>query len=284
MPIDLHLHSTHSDGTLPPAALIQRIKSAGLSAAALTDHNTVSGVPAFLEEAHRQGVTAVTGVELSTVRDGRELHLLGLFIPPEHLSDVTALTEDYLIRKEQSNRDLVARLAADGYRVDYDAIREATPDGNVNRALIAKALLAGGYVPSVKAAFDTLLGEGMGYYIPPSRVDFLEAIRFLRSIRTVPVWAHPLQYIDEATVTALLPLAEKAGLIGMEVMHSSYTEATVTAAKALADKFGLLYSGGSDFHGAVKPDVYPGVGNREGTAPNIPDEYCERLRERAQKL
>lgn len=281
MPIDLHLHSTHSDGTLPPAALIQRIKSAGLSAAALTDHNTVSGVPAFLEEAHRQGVTAVTGVELSTVRDGRELHLLGLFIPPEHLSDVTALTEDYLVRKEQSNRDLVARLAADGYRVDYDAIREATPDGNVNRALIAKALLAGGYVPSVKAAFDTLLGEGMGYYIPPSRIDFLEAIRFLRSIRTVPVWAHPLQYIDEATVTALLPLAEEAGLIGMEVMHSSYTEATVTAAKALADKFGLLYSGGSDFHGAVKPDVYLGIGSREGTEPNIPDEYYERLRAKA---
>ena len=281
MPIDLHLHSTHSDGTLPPAALIQRIKSAGLSAAALTDHNTVSGVPAFLEEAHRQGVTAVTGVELSTVRDGRELHLLGLFIPPEHLSDVTALTEDYLVRKEQSNRDLVVRLAADGYRVDYDAIREATPDGNVNRALIAKALLAGGYVPSVKAAFDTLLGEGMGYYIPPSRIDFLEAIRFLRSIRTVPVWAHPLQYIDEATVTALLPLAEKAGLIGMEVMHSSYTEATVTAAKALADKFGLLYSGGSDFHGSVKPDVYLGIGSREGTEPNIPDEYYERLRAKA---
>lgn len=281
MPIDLHLHSTHSDGTLPPAALIQRIKSAGLSAAALTDHNTVSGVPAFLEEAHRQGVTAVTGVELSTVRDGRELHLLGLFIPPEHLSDVTALTEDYLVRKEQSNRDLVARLAADGYRVDYNAIREATPDGNVNRALIAKALLAGGYVPSVKAAFDTLLGEGMGYYIPPSRIDFLEAIRFLRSIRTVPVWAHPLQYIDEATVTALLPLAEEAGLIGMEVMHSSYTEATVTAAKALADRFGLLYSGGSDFHGAVKPDVYLGIGSREGTEPNIPDEYYERLRAKA---
>ena len=281
MPIDLHLHSTHSDGTLPPAALIQRIKSAGLSAAALTDHNTVSGVPAFLEEAHRQGVTAVTGVELSTVRDGRELHLLGLFIPPEHLSDVTALTEDYLVRKEQSNRDLVVRLAADGYRVDYDAIREATPDGNVNRALIAKALLAGGYVPSVKAAFDTLLGEGMGYYIPPSRIDFLEAIRFLRSIRTVPVWAHPLQYIDEATVTALLPLAEEAGLIGMEVMHSSYTEATVTAAKALADRFGLLYSGGSDFHGSVKPDVYLGIGSREGTEPNIPDEYYERLRAKA---
>ena len=284
MPIDLHLHSTHSDGTLPPAALIQRIKSAGLSAAALTDHNTVSGVPAFLEEAHRQGVTAVTGVELSTVRDGRELHLLGLFIPPEHLSDVTALTEDYLIRKEQSNRDLVARLAADGYRVDYDTIREATPDGNINRALIAKALLAGGYVPSVKAAFDTLLGEGMGYYIPPERLDLFTAIRFMRSIHAVPVWAHPLQYIEETTVREALPAAVEAGLVGMEVMHSSYDEATVTAAKALADEFGLLYSGGSDFHGSVKPDVQMGVGNREGTAPNIPDEYYEKLRKRAEKL
>ena len=94
----------------------------------------------------------------------------------------------------------MARLAADGYRVDYDTIQNATPDGNINRALIAKALLAGGYVPSVKAAFDTLLGEGMGYYIPPERLDLFDAIRFLKSIHAVPVWAHPLQYIDEATV------------------------------------------------------------------------------------
>jgi hypothetical protein len=98
------------------------------------------------------------------------------------------------------------------------------------------------------------------------------------------VWAHPLQYIDEATVREALPEAVEAGLVGMEVMHSSYDEATVTAAKALADEFELLYSGGSDFHGAVKPDVQMGVGNREGTAPNIPDEYYEKLRERAQKL
>ncbi len=284
MPIDLHTHSTHSDGTLTPAELIRTVKNAGLSAAALTDHNTVSGVPAFLKEAHRKGLTAVAGVELSTVCDGRELHLLGLFIPPEHLANVTALTEDYLTRKEQSNRDLVARLATDGYRVDYDTVRNATPDGNVNRALIAKALLAGGYVPSVKAAFDTLLGEGMGYYTPPARPDFFETIRFLRSIHTLPVWAHPLQYTDEATVRAILPRAAEAGLAGMEVMHSSYDESAVITAKALADEFGLLYSGGSDFHGAVKPDVRPGVGSREGTTPNIPDEYYEKLRERAEWL
>ena len=284
MPIDLHLHSTHSDGTLTPAEIIARAKSLGLTAVALTDHNTVSGVPTFLSEAEKQGVPAVAGTELSTVYKGKEIHLLGLFIPSEAFPAVTTLTEDYLTRKEQSNRDLVARLAADGYRVDYDTIREATPDGNVNRALIAKALLAGGYVPSVKAAFDTLLGEDMGYYIPPERLDLFAAIRFLRSIHAVPVWAHPLQYIDEATVREALPTAVEAGLVGMEVMHSSYDEATVTAAKALADEFGLLYSGGSDFHGAVKPDVQMGVGDREGAMTNIPDEYYEKLRKRAEKL
>lgn len=284
MPIDLHLHSTHSDGTLTPAEIVAKAKSLGLTAVALTDHNTVSGVPAFLEEAHRHGVTAVAGTELSTVYKGKEVHLLGLFIPTEAFPAVTALTEDYLTRKEQSNRDLVARLTADGYRVDYDTIRNATPDGNVNRALIAKALLAGGYVPSVKAAFNTLLGEGMGYYTPPTRPDFFDTIRFLRSIRAIPVWAHPLQYMEEATVRQALPEAVEAGLVGMEIMHSSYDEATVTAARALADEFGLLYSGGSDFHGAVKPDVQMGVGSREGVAPNIPDGYYEALKAKAEAL
>ena len=284
MPIDLHLHSTHSDGTLTPAAIIIEAKRLGLSAVALTDHNTVSGIPDFLEEAHQHGVTAVAGTELSTVYEDKEFHLLGLFIPTEHLSAVTALTEDYLTRKEQSNMDLVARLAADGYTVDYTAIKASTPDGNINRALIAKALLAGGYVPSVKAAFDTLLGEGMGSSIPPSRPDFFETVRFLRSIHTLPVWAHPLQYIEDSTVQKILPIAVEAGLLGMEVKHSSYDDATVTRAKAMADEFGLLYSGGSDFHGGVKPDVSMGMGSRDTDKPNIPDGYFERLRERAEGL
>ena len=281
MPIDLHIHSTHSDGTLTPAELIREAKRLGLSAVALTDHNTVSGVPAFLAEAHKQGVTAVAGVELSTVCDGQELHLLGLFIPPAHYAAVTALTEDYLTRKAQSNRDLVARLNADGYKIDYAEIEANTPDGNVNRALIAKALLAKGYVPSVKAAFSTLLEEGLSYYVPPKRPDFFETVRFLRSIHTLPVWAHPLQYTDEPTVRAILPRAAEAGLLGMEVQHSSYSPETVTRAKSLANEFALLPSGGSDFHGAVKPDV------RMGCAPgelDIPDGYYRELRQRAERV
>ncbi len=279
MPIDLHTHSTHSDGTLTPAELVTEAKRLGLSAVALTDHNTVSGIPEFLQEALRQGVPAVAGTELSTVYEGQEYHLLGLFIPPEHFPAVTALTEDYLARKEQSNRDLVARLTAGGYPVDYEEIRRKNPGGNINRALIAKELMAQGYVTSVKEAFDTLLKEGLGYYTPPERLGFLEAIRFLRSIRALPVWAHPLQFTHEATIRAVLPAAVEAGLVGMEVQHSSYDDATIARAKALADDFGLLYSGGSDFHGAVKPDIHLGTG--KGNL-RIPENYCEALRARAQ--
>ena len=284
MPCDLHTHSTHSDGTLTPSALIALAKEAGLTAVALTDHNSISGLPDFMAEAHRQGVTPVAGTELSTLHGGKELHLLGLFIPPEHFGAVTSLTQDYLIRKDQSNRDLTNRLAAHGYPIDYDEIQQKNPNGNINRALIAKELMAKGCVPSVAAAFNTLLGEGMGYYIPPERPGFFDTIRFLRSIHALPVWAHPLQYADESFVRSVLPAAVKAGLVGLEVMHSSYDEATVSRAQAIADEFGLLYSGGSDYHGVVKPHVSLGIGSQNGTEPNIPHKYYETLRDVAKKL
>lgn len=280
MSVDLHIHSTRSDGTLTPAEIVGRARQLGL-AVALTDHNTVAGVAEFLAEAERLGVDAVGGIELSTVYRDREIHLLGLFIPPEHYGDLEALVRDYRDRKEQSNLDLVARLRAGGYVLDYGEIKRKNPDSFVNRALIAAELTELGYTESVSEAFRTLLGEGLGYYVPPERLDFFEAIRFLRRIRTVPVWAHPLQYAEEAAVRAILPGAMEAGLLGMEVQHSSYDDDTVLRAKALADEFGLLYSGGSDFHGAVKPDVRLGVG--KGNL-DIPDSYCEALREASRRI
>lgn len=274
MPIDLHVHSTHSDGTLTPTEIVAEAKRLGLSAVALTDHNTVSGVPDFMAEAARLGVTAVAGVELSTVYDGLEVHLLGLFIPPDRYAEVEALMMNYHIRKEQSNRDLVARLNEAGYPIDYAEVERKNPNGNINRALIAKELLAQGLVSSVAQAFDRLLGEEQGFYVPPKRLDLLDAIRFLRNIGAVPVWAHPLQYFDETTVRAILPLAVEAGLVGMEVQHSSYDGETIRLATAMAAEFGLLSSGGSDFHGAVKPDVQLGVG--KGNL-DIPDSDYYRL-------
>ena len=280
MPCDLHIHSTHSDGTLTPAELISEAGRLGLTVA-LTDHNTMSGVPDFLAEARAAGVEAVAGVELSTVHGGDELHLLGLFVPAEHFADVEALVSDYRRRKEESNRALVERLRAGGYAIDYEEILRKNPGGNINRALIAKELMAAGCVASVKEAFDTLLGEGMGYYVPPERPSFLDTVRFLRRIRALPVWAHPLQYRDEAAVRAILPSALEAGLIGMEVQHASYDDATIARATHLAEEFGLLPSGGSDFHGAVKPDVRLGVGRGN---LHVPHSVYDALRRRQASL
>ena len=280
MSVDLHIHSTRSDGTLTPAEIVGRARELGLTVA-LTDHNTVAGVAEFLEEAERLGVDAVGGIELSTVYGEREIHLLGLFIPPEHYADLEALVRDYRDRKEKSNLELVERLRVGGYVLDYGEIKRKNPDSFVNRALIAAELTELGYTESVSEAFRTLLGEGLGYYVPPERLDFFEAIRFLREIRTVPVWAHPLQYAEEEVVRAILPGAIEAGLLGMEVQHSSYDDGTVLCAKALADEFGLLYSGGSDFHGTVKPDVRLGVG--KGNL-DIPDSYWKALREASRRI
>ena len=284
MSIDFHIHTTHSDGSFTPTEIITMAKEAGLTAIALTDHNTVSGVPTFMAEAARQSVTAVAGTELSTLYRGEEIHLLGLFIPEAHYTTVNALTAEYDAYKDESSRAMAEALTKDGYLLNFDEICRKYPDCTVNRAHFAQELVEKGYVPTVADAFDRLLDEKNGYYIPPKRLDLMEAIRFLRSIGAVTVWAHPLQFLDEATVREILPIAIEAGLLGMEVQHSSYDEATILHAKAIADEFGLLYSGGSDFHGKAKPTVKLGVGSKGGVEPNIPDEYYEKLRRAAENI
>ena len=280
MPCDLHLHSTHSDGSLTPAALIAEAARLGLSVA-LTDHNTVSGVPDFLAEATRAGVSAVAGVELSAMAGPYELHILGLFLPVDRLADVEALTRDYHEKKSRSNRDLVARLAAGGYAISYENVQKRSPLDNINRAHVASELMARGYVSSISEAFDSLLATDGPFYVPPELLTAVDAVRFLRSIRAVPVWAHPFLQMDEETVRATLPPLMEAGLLGMEVQHCSYDDATIQRAAAIARDFGLLPSGGSDFHGAVKPDVRLGVG--KGNL-SVPDAWFDALRDKQQSL
>ena len=256
---DLHTHSVFSDGSFTPAQIVAEAKRKGL-AVALTDHNTVSGLPEFLTEAEKLGVTAVPGIEFSTVYQGKELHLLGLFVEPEHYGTLEQVAMKYHGLKEQSNRDLVMRLRDAGYAISYDAIRQRNPNGNINRAHIAAELHRNGYVQSVQEAFATLLGEEHGYYVPCQRLGIIEAIGLLHSCRAVPVLAHPLKDLSEAALRGALPELAEAGLAGMETQHSSYTGEDIALAEEIAAGFGLLPSGGSDFHGLVKPDVRLGTG------------------------
>lgn len=256
---DLHAHSVYSDGTLTPAQLIQTAQQVGLSALVLSDHNTVAGLPLFLEAAKGSGVQAIPGIEFSTEYEGTELHILGLFVKPESYDAINGLLEQFLIRKEQSNRDLVHRLNQVGVPVDYDKIK-AKAAGRINRAVIASEMVRLGCCESVKAAFSDFLSEKKGLYIPPKRVDAYETIGFIKSIGAVAVLAHPFLNLTEERLRLFLPRAVDQGLDGMEVYYPAYDAQTTALALQIAEEFHLLPSGGSDFHGDNKPDICMGTG------------------------
>ena len=274
---DLHTHSVFSDGTDTPARLIELAAEAGLSAVALCDHNTVAGLPDFLEAAKDSSVEAVPGVEISTDYADKELHILALFVQPQHYAAVTALLAEGDRRKEQSNIELVAALNAAGYALSYEQIKAKTPQGHINRAHIAAEMLELGYVESVQAAFRTLLSPKHGLYHPPKRIDAYDAIRFIKSIGAVAVLAHPFLSMDEELLRAFLPQAVEAGLDAMEVFYSKYTEETTLVAVKIAEEYGILPSGGSDYHGGNKPDIAIGIGRGD---LKIPHQWLNGLKKR----
>lgn len=257
---DLHTHSVYSDGTYTPEEIIDAAINAGLSAVALCDHNTVDGLPAFLAAAEHKNIQAIAGAEFSVDYKGTELHLLGLFIPQGQFAKVSALMNDVIERKKQSNLSLIASLNRAGYAIDYQTIQNSTPNGKFNRAHIAAELTRKGYIESIKHAFRTLLSPEAGHYTEPERLSFLEMVGFIKSIGAIPVLAHPFLNLQESALEDLLPLAKEKGLVGMECCYSLYDEQTTELAFRLAEKYGLKRSGGSDFHGGNKPDIKLGTG------------------------
>lgn len=277
---DLHTHSVFSDGTYTPAQLLDEAQERGLTAIALTDHNTVAGLPDFLTAAQGRTVEAIPGAEFSADYEGTELHILALYLRREHFAQVTQMMQIYHRRKDQSNRDLVDRLNRADYAISYEKIKAATPRGEVNRALIAAELTAAGYAASVKAAFDGLLREKCGYYVPPQRFSPREILGMIRELGAVSVLAHPYLNLSQGELERFLQQARPWGLQGMEVRYATYDDPTTAAALATADRFGLLYSGGSDFHGGNKPDIRLGQG-RGGLF--VPSTWAAKIRENQQK-
>lgn len=279
---DLHTHSTQSDGTLSPAELIAAAQAEGLAAIALTDHNTVSGLPAFLEAARDAQVEAIPGAEFSTDYQGTELHILGLFIRPEHYEAITAMMDEAQQRKERSNRELVDALNRAGYALDYGSIKSRSPSGLINRVHIAAELTRLGYTADRQEAFAKLLSPKCGYYNPPERINAFEMIRVIRSMGAVAVLAHPfLSLKEEGALREFLAPAKAAGLDGMEVRYPLFDEAQTRLAERLAAEFDLLPSGGSDFHGENKPDIRLGRGKGE---LKVPLSFLDGLKRRAETV
>lgn len=278
---DLHTHSVYSDGTDTPSEIVENACRIGLSAVALTDHNTASGLPRFLAAAEGKPIEAVAGIEFSADHCGKELHVLALFVQPRYFGEVDALMDTVQKRKDESNRALIAALAEAGCSLDYDALKAKTPNGQINRAHIAAALTEKGYTASVSEAFEGLLSEKQGFYKPPKRLGAYEVIEFIRSIRALPVLAHPFLNLTEEELRAFLPEAVKCGLSAMETVYPLYDAETTETARAVAVEFGLLESGGSDFHGTVKPDIALGTG--KGNI-SVPYSFFEALKARAETL
>ena len=257
---DLHTHSTFSDGTCTPAEILKQAEAMGLSAVALTDHNTISGLSDFLTAAQNAAVEAIPGVELSTQYHGKELHIVGLFLPEDSFSALTNYLEAFNRKKAESNLHLVQALNRAGYPLDYKEILKSHSGGTVNRAVIAAALLEKGYVSSIPEAFQNLLSEEAGFFIPPERIAALEAIAFLRSLGAVPVLAHPFLNLEETELRSFLQEAKPAGLAAMETLYSTFSPEATQTARQIIREFGLLESGGSDFHGDNKPHIRLGTG------------------------
>ncbi|MBK5188969.1 MAG: PHP domain-containing protein, partial [Gemmatimonadaceae bacterium] len=251
--VDLHMHSTASDGAVAPADVVAAAQRAGLTAIALTDHDTVDGVAAAQAAGDVLGVRVVAGVELSAVDDGEEIHVLGLHLAhPEHIA--SALEELKETRRERA-RTTVERLNALGVPVTLEAVFAAAGEGAVGRPHVAKALVAGGWARDFRDAFDRWLGNGKPACIEKRTVTFEEAARLIHDAGGLAVYAHP----GGAASRASLEMLASFGLDAVEVRHPSHTADEVVRLAALTNELGLVPSGGSDWHGA--PEGYRALGS-----------------------
>jgi len=257
---DLHTHSIYSDGTYTPDEIIDAAVLSGLSAVALCDHNTIDGLDEFIQYAEDKKIEAVPGIEFSADYNGVEVHILGLYLPAESYVKVKKRLDSIVKAKEESNKRLVESLKRAGYDIDYTEVTERYSGAVINRSHIAVILMERGYVKSIDEAMKGILSVEGGHYVPPKRFSAMECIDFITEIGAVSVLAHPFLNLTYETLRKFLSEGKKHGLCGMECEYSTYDEETRSSAYALSDEFRLMKSGGSDFHGARKPDIALGIG------------------------
>ena len=271
--IDLHVHTTASDGTASPAQVMRMARDLGLKAVAITDHDTVSGCAEAAEEGRALGVEAVPGVELSS-RYGTTIHILGYFLRTESPA-LTRVLEAIVAERDERNRRMAAKMAADGIPVDYDQMLRRFGKV-VGRPNFGQMLVELGRASSVQDAFDRFIEKGQPYYLPRKMISIERSVEVIREAGGVPVLAHPLQYrLEEPALRQLIEHCMDHGLLGMECRYSRYDEGQSHYLLRLAREYGLTPTGGSDYHGTNKPEIAlgSGMGSLE-----VPAEWLENLR------
>lgn len=274
--IDLHTHSLKSDGSMTPAEVVREAKRAGLHAIALSDHDTVDGLPEAIEEGKKIGVEVVPAIEFS-VQSKTETHILGYYIDYEN-PELKKVLEEVVDLRIERNHVTCQRLNELGFDITLEEVRALAPNNFVGRAHFARVLMDKGYTESVKEGFDKYMSAGQYAYCEKQRLTAEQAVKLIKKCGGLAFVAHPhlIKISDEELVEFLKQLKEY-GLDGIEGFYTDYTPEMQTKFQSMAKELGLLISGGTDFHAQMKPHISigTGLGNMR-----IPYEVLEKIKEK----
>ena len=271
--IDLHIHSTASDGSLTPADIIDHAQKLNLAAIAITDHDSVDGSKEALQIGIPPSLHFLTGVEISAAHPpffpgSGSFHILGYAIHLDNRELNQALSKLQDARKNR-NPEILKRLNKLGFRISLEEVNQEVGEGQMGRPHIAYAMLKKGFVASINEAFDKYLGNAGPAYVDKDRIECEQAINIIRAAGGVPVLAHPalLNIDNDQNLDALLQNLVKIGLAGIEVYYPGHSPRQIRQYTELAEKYGLLMTGGTDFHGSITPDTKMGSGNGDLFVP-----------------
>lgn len=277
--IDLHVHSDKSDGTYTPTELVDYALQKGLSAFALTDHDTTAGLTEAIAYAEGKPIEVIPGIEFSSENDGKDIHVVGLYIKydaPAFQARLQAFVDSRINR----NIKMCRNLQEAGIDITYDKLCAENPGAVITRAHYAAYLTEHGYVANRSEAFAKYVGDNCKYYVPREKITPAQAVELILQAEGIPILAHPpLYHMGNERLDALVESLKQSGLMGIETFYSSYSNQDERDMLRLAKKYDLLFSGGSDFHGENKPGLDLGTGYGKLF---IPYEILEKIKETAQ--
>jgi len=258
--VDLHTHSNKSDGSLSPTELVDLAAQKGLSAIALTDHDTTEGIDEAISRSFKAGIMVIPGVELSCEHNGHDIHIVGLCID-HHDYDFCNQLEQFVNSREIRNQKMCSKLTDAGFPIDYEELKRTFSESVITRAHFARYMLMKEYVKSISEAFERYIGDYSPCFVAREKVSPIDGIKMILSADGIPILAHPLQYkLGKDKLDELVALLKDSGLVGIEAIYSTHSQADERDIRTLANKYKLLVSGGSDFHGAAKPGLELGTG------------------------
>lgn len=270
--VDLHLHTRFSDGDLSPEEIVAEAKKKGYSVISICDHDCVDAIEAASKTGAKCGVRVIPGVEITAEKDGLEVHILGYFIDykDEKLKDALAEVRESRVRRIH---DMIGKLKQFDINISPEEVFKLSPEGSVGRPHLAKALVNGGHIRSEQEAFKKYLADNAPCYVARFNIIPEKAIKLILEAKGVPVYAHPKMMGRDDFIPGFV----RAGLRGLEAYHTDHNTSARNTYIKMAEKYNLVITGGSDFHGDIKKDVFIGT-------VNIPHELVQNLEKEAEKI